>query len=670
MNYGLKQQINHPMQEITLSGYDILEELGHGSQGQIFLARREIDGLPVAIKKLNIHSVSSWKAYDLFHREAEVLAKLDIDGVAKFYEAFDRLEDDPPCSYIVQEYIPGKSLAAMLKAGHRFTMKQVYDIIMQMLVILQQLHGQNVIHRDIKPSNIMLIPLDHGSIKVYLIDFGAVANPQVQGGGSTMAGTFGYMPPEQLMGKPEPASDIYALAAVAVYMITGKAPTDMPIKDYRLIFEPDMQSMPVAVVNTLRQMLEPDPSLRQCNYETLLSAFDSFQSDVYQDIQTYQRNIPAKDLDEHLKNVTAYGQPGNIDLWQSLDDVLPRKESCLPASYLNLETRPNSSFSDGVPLFEHTSFKKIKTYKFEWLNNFIKMFLILVVFIGLMFLAKYLDYWKQFIESEVLNTLFIIFGMICLIVLLVGLFWVIASHDFFTFQKEVKSHLQFESNQKKFQPQIKALLEEGRKTIATICSIDYIECSDEYLEHHEVDNIENQSNSKAIVLYAYHAGPLFKISYQFNPPDDEKKEDLTHYIYTSIAPEGHYQVGDPLPILYRIYKNECNRETVDSMPFPIPLDDISDDTNIIYHRTNEQLEAEEREQEQERIRQEEARKKFIQQQHEKEREDARQREEAAREIKRQAYQKMRAREMAKNKSYAKYSNKTVNARANSKGRRF
>ena len=216
----------------------------------------------------------------------------------------------------------------------------------------------------------------------------------------------------------------------------------------------------------------------------------------------------------------------------------------------------------------------------------------------------------------------------------------------------------------------KALLEEGRKTIATICSIDYIECSDEYLEHHELDNIEYKSNSKPIALYAYHAGPLFKISYQFNPPDDEKKEDLIHYIYTSISPEGHYQVGDPFPILYRIYKNECNRETVDSMPFPIPIDDFSDEENIVYHRTNEQLEAEEREQEQERIRQEEERKKFIQQQHAKEREEARQREEAAREIKRQAYQKMRAREMAKNKSYAKYSNKTVNARANSKGRRF
>ena len=653
------------MQNNFLPGYKIIEELGHGSQGQVFLAQRESDESPVAIKKLNIHSVKSWKAYDLFHREAEVLSGLDIDGVAKFYEAFDRLEDDPPCSYIVQEYIPGQPIAKMLKAGHHFSLNQVYDIIVQMLIILKQLHDKQVIHRDIKPSNILLVPLDGGRIKVYLIDFGAVANPQVQGGGSTMAGTFGYMPPEQLMGKPEPASDIYALAAVAVAMITGKSPADMPVKDFHLIFEPDMQSLPVEVVNTLRQMLEPDPTKRLCKYDALIEAFESFQINDYKNIQSYTSHFSVKEWDDQLKNVAAYGEPGNIDLWQGLDDDLPRKEESLPASYLSFNERTDVFYSDGNPVFDHTSFVKIETHTHENLSDLVKFMIVIiglcVIYGGIRLIdnTSFLNVFGHYAAISILLFVLFFIGIIFLIVY-------IQKKDLFISQKEVKKNLTFYANHISLKPWIVGLLREGRKTIATICSIDYIECSKKYVEQHLLD--ENKSDSNAIALYAYHASPLFKISYQFNPPDDEKKEDLIHYIYTSIAPEGHYKVGDPLPILYRIYQNEDNRESVDSMPFPIPLDDIADDNHIIYHLTKEQIEQEAREREEERKRQKAEREKL--EQLAKERELARQRSVSAREIKRQAYQKVCARESAKNKAYAQYSGKTANARAYQKGRRF
>ena len=206
----------------VVDGYTFIRKLGHGSQADVWLAQRIADSRKVAIKCLNIESVKNWKEYELFQREASVLATLDIDGVAKFYEAIDRLDDNPPCAYIFQEYIEGHSLADMIKSGHRFSINAIYNIVLQLIDILQKLHTHEppVIHRDLKPSNI-LIKQDDGKDKVYLIDFGAVANPQVQSGGSTVAGTFGYMPPEQLMGKPVPASDIYALAAVAVHLITG-----------------------------------------------------------------------------------------------------------------------------------------------------------------------------------------------------------------------------------------------------------------------------------------------------------------------------------------------------------------------------------------------------------------------------------------------------------------
>ncbi|MBO4350640.1 MAG: serine/threonine protein kinase, partial [Proteobacteria bacterium] len=312
--------------------YTLIQEIGHGTQGRIYLAETTADHFQVAIKQLMIESVTNWKAYELFHREAEVLSSLRIRGVARFYDAIECLTDDPPCSYIVQEYIPGQSLNDMLKAGHRFSLDRVYDIILQLLGIIGKLwlHNPPVIHRDIKPSNIILKPLGGDEFMVYLIDFGAVASPKVQGGGSTVAGTYGYMPPEQLMGKPVPQSDIYSLAAVAVHLITGISPANLPVKDFHLIFEPEMQNMPPALVQTLREMLEPNVESRLCDMEELCHRFLDFSHAVYDSRLT---GLVAALSDEayfaKLKDVQYYGQDGNIELWQRLPDQTPRFEPAI-----------------------------------------------------------------------------------------------------------------------------------------------------------------------------------------------------------------------------------------------------------------------------------------------------------------------------------------------------
>ena len=98
--------------------YRFIKEIGHGAQGKIFLAIRVFDNLKVVIKQLNISSIKTWKEYELFQRESNVLQNLNIPGVAKFYEGLECLDDDPPCSYIVQEYIEGASLQKIIDDGH------------------------------------------------------------------------------------------------------------------------------------------------------------------------------------------------------------------------------------------------------------------------------------------------------------------------------------------------------------------------------------------------------------------------------------------------------------------------------------------------------------------------------------------------------------------------
>ena len=463
----------------SLAGkYQFIKKLGQGSQAKVFLARRLCDNQTVAIKQIDIESVSNWKEYDLFQREVNVLSSLDINGVALFYEAIECLDDTPPRSYLVQEYIAGESLGAMLKAGHRFSTDVVYDIIIQLLTILYQLQNRTIpiIHRDIKPSNIMLTPVN-GGYYVTLIDFGAVANPQVQSGGSTTAGTFGYMPPEQLMCKPQPASDIYALGAVAVELFTGKSPADLPTKDFHLIFEHEMQSQPPALVSTLRKMLEPDCTRRLSDCVQLIQTFKYYKKGEFK----LRSDLTPLDsaYSKKLQEVTSFGAPGNIDLWQALDDKTPRE---IPQAYA----------------------------RHNWIvqNNTQKVF----------------NLKKDSTDKE--NKIYPIPEM------------------------------------------VSDLLKFGRKTIATIVSIKYVP-------------VANSTQLKD--LMATPDKPAFRVRYKFNPPDDFRSEDLIHECMVYNEPENTYRVGDPFPILYYL-DGENFDEVVISMPFPYPLEDISE-SSIVYWST-------------------------------------------------------------------------------------
>ena len=87
--------------------YTFVQLLGKGSQGKVYEAIRKSDQTHVAIKGVTISSIQNWKAYDLFWREVEVLKSLNIEGVAKFYDAFENLDPAAPHAYLVQQYIHG-----------------------------------------------------------------------------------------------------------------------------------------------------------------------------------------------------------------------------------------------------------------------------------------------------------------------------------------------------------------------------------------------------------------------------------------------------------------------------------------------------------------------------------------------------------------------------------
>ena len=219
--------------------YHYIRMLGEGANGKTWLAKSVNTGQLVAIKNLKFGANDGFKSLELFKREAEVLQSVRAQGVPKFYESILPKDGNGVC-YIIQEYVSYPALSDILEQVGKLSeteMLQIMESTARILFSLQTQYAPPIIHRDIKPSNMMCRKDNSGKVDVYLIDFGAVANPQKRSGGSTVAGTFGYMAPEQLLGDVAIQSDYYALGATALHCLTGVVPYEIESDGFNLKFK-------------------------------------------------------------------------------------------------------------------------------------------------------------------------------------------------------------------------------------------------------------------------------------------------------------------------------------------------------------------------------------------------------------------------------------------------
>jgi hypothetical protein len=241
--------------------YDIVRPLGRGAFARTLLARDLKDDRLVAIKALHPRAVDEWKAYELFEREATTLRGLRHHGVPVVYEAFRAQWEGAETAFLVMEYVEGPSLAEIIAERRHLGTSDVLHLFDEMLGVLDYLHTRAppVLHRDIKPSNVIVRP-DGSPV---LVDFGAVRSVfrAPDEAGSTVAGTFGYMPYEQLMGQASPASDLYALAATFLHVMTGRTPPEF-MTDAGRIEVPSSLPCGDRVRGVLSRMLSPAPTDR------------------------------------------------------------------------------------------------------------------------------------------------------------------------------------------------------------------------------------------------------------------------------------------------------------------------------------------------------------------------------------------------------------------------
>jgi serine/threonine protein kinase len=223
----MPQLLAHPPSNKPVPGkfgkYEIINEIGKGTTGNVYLSHDPYYGRDVAIKVYHVDAGSDGQAAKvarkMFFNEAHIVGMLQHPHILPIYDA----GEENGKYYVVMEHIQGaRTLSAYCRPDNLLQIEDVVEIMFKCAKALHYAHGRGLIHRDIKPSNIMLT-LDN---EVRLIDFGiAILNDSDQSMIQGIAGSPSYMSPEQIQSAElTSASDIYSLGAVMYELLSGFRP--------------------------------------------------------------------------------------------------------------------------------------------------------------------------------------------------------------------------------------------------------------------------------------------------------------------------------------------------------------------------------------------------------------------------------------------------------------
>ena len=212
--------------------YQLLEPLGRGGMGEVYLAADTRSGRKAALKLLPLRFTGDAERFNRFQQEARTVIALNHPNIVTIYE----IGEDDSTHYIVSELIEGETLQQRLARG-RMELSEALDIALQVASALAAAHRAGIVHRDIKPENIMLRP--DGYVKV--LDFGIAKLAEesepaaltkeeaplllIETSAGQLLGTARYMSPEQARGLPvDERTDIWSLGVVLYEMVAGCTP--------------------------------------------------------------------------------------------------------------------------------------------------------------------------------------------------------------------------------------------------------------------------------------------------------------------------------------------------------------------------------------------------------------------------------------------------------------
>ena len=290
-------EANTALAGAMIGPYILREELGRGGMGVVYLADDTRLGRRVALKALHAHIAAGAEQRERLRQEAKFAAALSHPGIATVYA----LEEFDGAMYLASEFVPGRTLRAVLQDGP-VPLARLVDVATQIARVLAAAHAQGIVHRDLKPDNVMVTPA--GVIK--LLDFGLARSEGVQGvrltHTGTVVGTPAYMAPEQLLGdRADFRVDLFALGVVIYEMASGANPfeaaTIAATMDRVVRHEPPRLSavseVPAALDTIVQTCLRKRPAERYRSTEMTVGELDRIARQLATNIEAPARTAPA-----------------------------------------------------------------------------------------------------------------------------------------------------------------------------------------------------------------------------------------------------------------------------------------------------------------------------------------------------------------------------------------
>lgn len=264
--------------------YSILERLGAGGMGEVFLAHDERLDRKVAIKRIRLEKSSDPDRRERFLREARIAARLNHPAIVHIYDI--QAEGESDC--IVLEHVEGEDLRRLLRRGP-LSVEKAVSIALDIALGLEEAHRQGIVHRDLKTENVLVTPSGHAKIA----DFGIAKRMLREGDEKSLTadghvlGTCRAMSPEQARGEPvDHRSDLFSFGVLLYEALTGRSPFEAenelatlqrivlhrqtPVREIR-------EEVPEELSGLIDQLLQKDPRLRPRNAGEVVRSLQKIQ---------------------------------------------------------------------------------------------------------------------------------------------------------------------------------------------------------------------------------------------------------------------------------------------------------------------------------------------------------------------------------------------------------
>jgi len=285
-NFQADKLLSGRWRGFLISGkYRLLDRLGSGGMGAVYLCEHVLMGRRVALKVLPINQAEDPASLGRFYREARAVARLDHPNIVRAHD----IDKEDKLHFLVLEFIDGCNLHEFVKRNGTLSVSRAVHYIRQSALGLEHAHQAGLVHRDIKPGNLlldrqgMIKVLDMGLARFFDDDGGAFVKQFEEG---YVIGTADYLAPEQTVdNRVDIRADIYSLGGTLYYLLTGKSPFQDGTVHQKMIWHQVRQPKPVysqrsdvpaELIRVLDKMMAKEPARRFQTPQELADALAKF----------------------------------------------------------------------------------------------------------------------------------------------------------------------------------------------------------------------------------------------------------------------------------------------------------------------------------------------------------------------------------------------------------